>query len=120
MATVNSGRALLAAMALAGVLGSGCRDEDPPRLPDAAAMSARDGGADAGRDTAGSASGSDVAAAAPEAGPAAVPLDCFKGKPTTHDELINACWDDTVTVILSKPVMLPEGYTIGAPLPPIP
>jgi hypothetical protein len=29
--------------------------------------------------------------------------DCFKGTPTTHDELINACVDQSVTRIIKYP-----------------
>jgi hypothetical protein len=91
--------------------------------PDAAAAVARDGGAEAARPgDAGDAAGAsaDGAAMAPEVASAPAGPGCFAGTPRTHEELLNACWDETVTVIVAKPVKLPGGYVVGTPLPPIP
>jgi hypothetical protein len=59
----------------------------------------------------------DGAAATPDAG--AAPVACFSGTPTTQLQLLNACWSET-TVAVDKTVMLPGGYRIGDPLPPLP
>jgi hypothetical protein len=43
---------------------------------------------------------------------AAAGLQCFSGTPTTHDQLVNACVDSSVTVIHKTPMlplMLPDG-----------
>jgi hypothetical protein len=52
-----------------------------------------------------------------EDAPAAVA--CFAGKPTTHEQFLNACWADTVTAV-TKTATLPGGYKAGDPLPPLP
>jgi len=49
-------------------------------------------------------------------GASAPVFDCFSGVPRTHEELLNACWPETVTAIERK-VKLPPGYKSGAPLP---
>jgi hypothetical protein len=64
--------------------------------------------------------GSDARAAdASSDGPAAnqpPAVECFQGTPRTNDELLDACWPDTVTSFAKK-ANLPGGYLIGMPLP---
>jgi hypothetical protein len=63
----------------------------------------------------GSRSTPDAAVTPPDAAPVA---SCFSGTPATHDQLINACVDQSVTVIKktpSLPLMNPDGS-----LPPLP
>lgn len=52
----------------------------------------------------------------PDMAPAAP--TCFQGTPTTHDQIINACVDQSVTVIHKTP-MLPLLNSDGS-LPPLP
>jgi hypothetical protein len=88
----------------------GCNDETvaPPPAIDAAsdARVAGDGGAS-------SDASSDVPASAEPI------VDCFKGTAKTNEELLNACWPETVTSFVKKP-NLPGGYLVGMPLPPPP
>jgi hypothetical protein len=95
--------ALLLALALAPA----CGDEAPTGNPAPADAGSDARPADAGPDTA-----ADVAASN-------APPECFPGTPKTHEELLNACWPETVTAI-SKKTTLPGGYTVGAALPPLP
>jgi hypothetical protein len=123
MASASRGWSWFGVAALAGVLTLGCTDETPTPPPDAAASPPRDGGADAARSgDAGDAAGasSDGAANAAEVTSAPSGPGCFAGRPRTHEELLNACWAETVTVIVAKPVKLPGGYVVGTPLPPLP
>jgi hypothetical protein len=118
MATANRARPgalllILGALLLGAPLAA-CEDEQP-LLPDAAASSsAADGGADAAPRDAGAAGGD-----AAEAGATSAVIECFKGTPKTHEELLNACWGETV-VGVSKTVTLPGGYVAGNALPPPP
>jgi hypothetical protein len=106
--------ALLLSAALAAAPLAGCEDE-APLLSDAGAMGmARDAGA------ADIAATGDAGADGDGASSAAVVVECWKGTPTNHEELLNACWAETVTAVVAKPVMLPGGYKIGMPLPPPP
>lgn len=57
----------------------------------------------------------DAAVTPPDAAPVA---SCFSGTPTTHDQLINACVDQSVTVIKKTP-SLPLMNSDGS-LPPLP
>jgi hypothetical protein len=43
--------------------------------------------------------------APPQQPDAAAGLQCFAGTPTTHDQLINACVDSSVTVIHKAPML---------------
>jgi hypothetical protein len=58
----------------------------------------------------------------PPDGPAAT---CFQGTPTTHDQLINACTDSSVTVIVKYPTLQAEMAALpklnpDGTLPPLP
>jgi hypothetical protein len=99
-------RALLLA-ALAALATVGCTDEKVPPPADAGADAkpAGDGGAGDGS--------SDTPASGEQ------PVDCFKGTPRTHEELLNQCWPETVASFPKTP-NLPGGYQVGQPLPPPP
>ena len=98
---------LLLALTLA-LGGAACSDETPGSPPPPAA----DAGSDARPGDAGAASDATASAGPPV-------IECFMGTPRTHEELLNACWPETVTAI-SKKAALPGGYTVGAALPPLP
>jgi len=105
MASANR---LLLALALALCLPA-CSDEAPGSPPSSPA----DAGTDARAGDGGGAA-SDAADSS-----AAVTIACFSGTPRTNEELLNACWPETVTAI-SKKAALPPGYAPGMTLPPLP
>jgi hypothetical protein len=114
MASVNDVRTLGLLVGLVALTLTACEDE-APLLGDASATVAKDGGTSDGSSSDATSASGDAA----EAGAASAVIDCFKGTPKTHEELLNACWGDTV-VGVSKTAVLPGGYTVGSPLPPPP
>jgi hypothetical protein len=109
MVSVNSSWARRAILLLALALPGACSDEAPTGVSDAATSTdARAGDSGAASDGSGDALG----ASAPI-------IECFTGVPMTNDELLNACWPETVTAI-SRKMTLPPGYKLGAQLPPPP
>src|SRR5688572_13983224 len=113
--------ALVLALALAvSACLAGCEDEEPLAPPDAAAAPPRDGGADVAASSPDGGAGSGDARPAGDAPPAAVVIECFDGTPTTHEQFLNTCWAETVTVVVGKPIKLPGGLKVGGALPPPP
>ena len=104
-------RLVLTLLVAIGAALPGCKDEEPLGPVDASAP--REGGSEVG-------STGDGGAGDADGPPAALVIDCFKGTPKTHEELLNACWDETVAAVVGKPVKLPGGYKVGSPLPPLP
>lgn len=100
----------------ASILATGCSGEASPAVDASFQFDGGTGGAGGKPGDAAAQTPMLADAGSVDVGPP--PIECFAGPPTTHEQILNACWPDSITAV-SKPVTLPGGYKVGEPLPAI-